>query len=125
MEETMTHFTRLPPITLSAADRDRLEQLANASIAHFPQTADYLAWEVERARVLEPGDDGRAFVSMGAWVAFRDDRGQTRHVWLVFPEEADVSADKISVLTPSAQHSLDFQRTNRLNGKLLPVSGVY
>ena len=49
----MTNFTRWPSITLTIADRERLERLANASKHCFPHTADYLAHEIERARVLD------------------------------------------------------------------------
>lgn len=97
----MTHPTRLPPITLNAADRDCLERLADASMARFSQTAEYLAREVERACILEPNHDGRSFVSMGSQVAFRDDgTGQVRDIMLVYPDQADISAGKVSVLTP-------------------------
>lgn len=38
---------------------------------------------------------------MGADVTFRDDvTGKTRRVTLVYPHEADIDANKISVLTP-------------------------
>jgi regulator of nucleoside diphosphate kinase len=82
--ESAVFESGLPPIAMTIADRERLERLANASIARFPQTAEYLAREVERARTLEPGHDGRQFVRMGAWVEFRDDRsGQMRRVSLI------------------------------------------
>ena len=54
----MVDFTRLPPITLTIADRERLERLAHAGMARFPQTADYLAREVERAWILGPAQAG-------------------------------------------------------------------
>jgi regulator of nucleoside diphosphate kinase len=101
----MTNSTRLPHITLTVADRDRLELLANASMTRFPQTADYLAREVERARIIGPGigpgDDGPNFIRMGSRVDFRDDEtGRVRSVTLVYPDQADVTAGCISVMTP-------------------------
>ncbi|RAI44330.1 nucleoside diphosphate kinase regulator [Rhodoplanes roseus] len=91
----------LPPIALRPADRERLEQLAQANLSRVPDTADYLAREVDRARVLPPDDNASDFVAMGSWVAFRDaSTGRTRHVMLVYPEQADVTAGRISVLTP-------------------------
>ena len=97
----MIHSTRLPAITLTRADLERLERLANASIARFPQTAEYLAREIERARINEPNHDGSGFVSMGSQIAFRDDgTRQVRHITLVYPDQADISAGKVSVLTP-------------------------
>jgi regulator of nucleoside diphosphate kinase len=96
----MTGYSRLPAITLTIADRERLERLANASMDRFPQTADYLAREVERARI-NADDEGEGFVRMGSCVEFRDDAtGQVRRMTLVYPDQADVTAAKISVLTP-------------------------
>lgn len=97
----MPPFTPLPPIALTLEDLRRLEQLANAGMARHPQTADYLIREIERAHVLESGQDVRGFVSMGSRVEFRDEiTKRVRTVTLVYPDEADVSAGKISVLTP-------------------------
>lgn len=97
----MTHSNRLPPITLLASDRDRLERLSRAGMARFPETAEYLAQEIERAVVLEPGEDNGQFARMGSSVVFRDHAsGNVRRVTLVYPEGADVAAGKISVLTP-------------------------
>jgi regulator of nucleoside diphosphate kinase len=97
----MTPFSQLPPITLTVDDRERLARLAYASTAHSPQAANYLAREVERARVLEAHQDARNFVRMGAWLQFRDDStGRVRNVQLVYPHQADFLASKISVLTP-------------------------
>jgi regulator of nucleoside diphosphate kinase len=99
--ETTAFELGLPPIAMTIADRERLERLANASMARFPQTAEYLAREVERAQILDLGHDGPQFVRMGAWVEFRDDRtGQVRRVSLAYPHQADISAGKVSVLTP-------------------------
>jgi regulator of nucleoside diphosphate kinase len=83
------------------ADRERLARLANASMDRFPETADYLAREVERAEILAPDRVSEGLVTMGSRVEFRDDvTGQVRRVVLVYPEDADVTAGRISVLTP-------------------------
>lgn len=98
---TQTSTQPLPPIALRPDDRARLEQIAQANISRNPETADYLAREIERARVLAPDEAGRDIVTMGSWVTFRDETsGRTRRVMLVYPEHADVSAGRISVLTP-------------------------
>jgi regulator of nucleoside diphosphate kinase len=97
----MANFTRQPPITLTTTDRDRLERLANASMRCFPHTADYLAHEIERARILESESASEDLVTMGSSVEFRDDvTGQVRRVVLVYPDQADFAAGRISVLTP-------------------------
>lgn len=95
---------QLPPITLIAADRERLEALAQASLDRHPQTAGYLAREIERARVLDETKGGATaadFVRMGSTVSFRDDgTGQIREVTLTYPDRADIAANRVSVLTP-------------------------
>ncbi|MFG3757295.1 nucleoside diphosphate kinase regulator, partial [Klebsiella pneumoniae] len=67
----------------------------------YPATAEFLAREIDRAAVLpqdHPADD---VVTMQSGVTFRDDvTGQTRSVTLVYPDEADVDAGRISILTP-------------------------
>ena len=93
---------KLPPITLHPEDRERLEALALASLDRFPQTAGYLAREVERARIVGANDD-TPFVRMGSLVTFRDDTtGQVREVTLTYPDRADIAAGRVSVLTPES-----------------------
>ena len=87
-------------------------------MAHFPQAAGYLAREVARARILDPDQDARNFIHMGSWVEFRDDSNdRIRRVELAFPHQADISASKISVLTPigSALIGLSQGQTIRWN----------
>jgi RNA polymerase sigma-70 factor (ECF subfamily) len=97
----VTNFNSLPDIALTIADRERLERLVIASIEHFPTTADYLAREIERARIIEPHQAADDLVLMGSCVDFRDDvTGQVRRITLVYPHDANVSAGRISVMTP-------------------------
>ncbi len=93
--------TTLPPITLRAQDEERLRNLAEAASERFPRTAEFLAREVDRADILEPTKVLPGLVVMGSEVTFRDETtGKTRNVTLVYPDEADIDANKISVLTP-------------------------
>jgi regulator of nucleoside diphosphate kinase len=92
---------RLPPITLIFNDFQRLQRLAHAAATQAPRTADYLAREVDRARILQPHESARGFVRMGSRVDFRDnDTGQVCRIILVYPDQADITVGKISVLTP-------------------------
>lgn len=89
----------LPPITLNSTDLERLRLLANAAAESHPDAADFLSQEVDRAVVVDSAPPG--VVAMGSRLSFRDEStGQVRHVSLVYPEEADIAAGKISVLTP-------------------------
>lgn len=91
----------LPPITLNSVDAERLLRLADIARRRFPAAAEFLSREVERANVVSPPQMLPGVVAMGSEVEFRDDTtGQVRRVTLVYPHEADVSAGRISVLTP-------------------------
>jgi regulator of nucleoside diphosphate kinase len=101
METVMSDINTLPTITLLPADRERLERLAYASMDRIPQTAEYLAREIERARVLDAGENAEDFVRMESAVTFRDDStGQERRITLVYPDRADIAAGRVSVMTP-------------------------
>jgi len=91
----------LPPITLSGIDCERLDRLANAAAATFPRTAEFLAREVARATIVPTGFMLHGVVTMGSEVEFKDETtNQTRVVTLVYPDEADLTAGRLSVLSP-------------------------
>lgn len=89
-----------PTITLADADRAKLMALATAALTRLPEQAEFLLDELERAHVV--GDDAlpQEIVRMGSRVTFRLDAGPVRQATLVFPEDADFAAGRISVLTP-------------------------
>ena len=90
-----------PNITLLAIDHDRLSALAHAAMASDPETAEMLTEELERARVIDHGQVPRNIVRMGSDVLFRDDTTrESRSITLVFPGEADIAQNRVSVLTP-------------------------
>lgn len=93
--------TALPPITLRRSDREQLALLAEAAAEKYPQTADFLAREIERATIVADDDPLPGIVAMESELVFRDDvSGQDKRVTLVYPPAADVAAGRISVLTP-------------------------
>jgi regulator of nucleoside diphosphate kinase len=109
---------QLPPITLTAGDFKRLDRLATAAADRFPRTADFLAREVARANVVDSTQALPGLVGMGTTVEYQDDgTGQPRTVTLVYPDEADLAAGKISILSPvgaaliglSAGQSIEWQ----------------
>ena len=108
--------SQLPPITIIRGDMEKLIRLADAAEGRFAQTGDFLAREIDRVEVIEERRPG--LVAMGSRVTFHDDAtDQTRTITLVYPEEADVSQNRISVLTPigaaliglSADQSIEWQ----------------
>ncbi|MBM6581724.1 nucleoside diphosphate kinase regulator [Microvirga sp. BT689] len=90
-----------PRITLTAHDHGKLSVLANAAAHTMPEVAAELADELDRAHVLAAGRHPVDTVCMGCEVDFRDDvTGRVQTVTLVYPNEADISKGRISVLTP-------------------------
>ena len=110
--------TRLPPITISARDAEKLRHLADAAAEAYPATADFLSRELDCASICPADRSMRNVVMMESEVSFRDDiSGHVRTMTLVYPEAADVGASRISVLTPigaaliglSAGQTIEFQ----------------
>jgi regulator of nucleoside diphosphate kinase len=92
---------RKPRITLTAQDYEKLSTLARAAENTMPDAAAVLTEELERAHVLAGGRHPEHIVCMGCEVEFRDDTtGKVQTVTLVYPDEADISKGRISVLTP-------------------------
>jgi regulator of nucleoside diphosphate kinase len=101
LERTEVRTLQKPNITLLAADHERLSALAYAAMYNDPETAEMLAEELDRARVIARGKTPKNIVRMGSDVLFRDDAtSEVRRVTLVFPGEADISQNRVSVLTP-------------------------
>ena len=91
----------LPPIALRAGDLARLGRLANAALEQYPQAAEFLTRELARAEIVTSLTPPRGLVLMGSTVEFgMDGSDQTRCVTLVYPDQADTDAGRISVLTP-------------------------
>jgi len=95
-----TRRRRPPAITLARSDHERLANLADALADRDSPTADQLAAELERARVVADDRLAPGTVRMGAVVCFSLDGAEPRTVRLVYPGEADIEKGRISVLTP-------------------------
>jgi regulator of nucleoside diphosphate kinase len=90
----------LPTIVVSKAEYDTLTGLAAAVEEKLPDVASVLQAEMDRAQVVAAADVPDDAVRMGSTVEFQPDGGQPRRVTLVFPGDADISAGRISILTP-------------------------
>lgn len=97
---SMTSLTLRPELVLGEADHRKLVALALAGIGHTSDAGDDLLYELERARVVSDEALPGAVVRMGSRVTYRPDNGDARTVTLVYPVDADISAGRISVLTP-------------------------
>lgn len=95
------HEAVLPPIKLTVDELQRLNALADSSMELFPRVAHFLAREMERAEIVAGDANLRGVVRMGSRVSYRDDStGEAREVELVYPHQANIELNRISVLTP-------------------------
>ena len=89
-----------PALVLSRLDCDRLDALLEQPANAGPQF-DALREELARAEVREPQDMPPDAITMNSIARFRDEAtGEERELTLVYPREADGSADKVSILAP-------------------------
>jgi len=90
-----------PKVTVSSLDLDRLETLLAATPDRdFPGKAALQA-ELDRADVLEPEQMPPDVVTMNSTVRFAlQGSDETFSQTIVYPKDADGSADRISILAP-------------------------
>ncbi len=99
----MRHATGLRPqsrLLVSDADHDRLTGLARTFLDRAPETAEDLLSEMDRAVVTDAAAMPADVVRMGSTVTISGEGGDTQRITLVYPGEADISDNRISVLTP-------------------------
>ena len=89
-----------PFIVISAADQLRLTDVAMTALNQAPEVAEELLSEIERATVVPTHAVPANVVQMGSTVEFAMEGGVSRRVTLVFPGQADITAARISVVTP-------------------------
>ncbi|MBB5190557.1 regulator of nucleoside diphosphate kinase [Silvimonas terrae] len=90
-------MTRQPTLTIARPDVERLETL----IARSDADLSALENEIARAQVVEPEDMPADVIGMNSTARFIDDvTGATHTFTLVFPQDADIAAGRISILAP-------------------------
>ncbi len=82
------------------SEADVLGDLALAAAERSPQATTMLLDEISRAKFYTRERIPPDVVVMGAIVEFDDANGSTRLVTLVYPKNADISAGRVSILTP-------------------------
>lgn len=91
----------LPAITLNAAHYDRLALLAQRAETTAPEVARRLLTEIDRAEVSSEALLPPDVVDIGTRVTYRDNAtGKEREIELVWPEQADASRQRVSIVTP-------------------------
>jgi regulator of nucleoside diphosphate kinase len=90
----------LPPVAIAKRDLDRLTAVAHAAESSAPAFVAYLYRELERAKIIESDTALNDVICMGDFVTYRDEATHNEHkVQLVYPDEADLEAGRLSVLS--------------------------
>ncbi|TYB88460.1 nucleoside diphosphate kinase regulator [Oceaniovalibus sp. ACAM 378] len=92
---------RAPRIVIEANALAHLESLAEGAIQRNPELANRLLDELGRARIVKQEKLPANVVTIGSTVSYRDEStGQEKTVTLVYPEDADIALQRVSVMTP-------------------------
>jgi regulator of nucleoside diphosphate kinase len=97
---TKTLSRRLPAITIARSEYARLSNLADLLADRDPHAAEQLAAELDRAKVVDDARMAAGVMRMGSIAEFQIDDEAPQTAELVFPGDADISRQRISVLTP-------------------------
>jgi regulator of nucleoside diphosphate kinase len=101
------------PIYVTRADKDRLLEVIFEAESGEYRNSEYtrrLRGELQRAHVVEPEQVPPDVITMNSRAALLDQETDEREEWtLVYPEDADVKAGKISVLAPVGAAMLGYR----------------
>lgn len=95
-------------IVITQFDHDRLNELL-ASKKPLDEYDEALLAELDKAEIVEPKEIPADAITMNSHVRFRDGKGNAREYWLVFPEDADIMENKLSILSPVGCALLGYQ----------------
>jgi regulator of nucleoside diphosphate kinase len=101
------------PIQITEFDLERLRKLIENAYHTEYRGSDYLVrlqTELDRAQVVPAREVSEAVVTMNSTVALLDlDTGEEETYTLVFPEKADLSNGRISILAPIGTAMLGYE----------------
>lgn len=101
MKPIQTADARHPPIHLIDSECDALYALALTIQPKNPDSAAMLLAELDRAQIHSADALPPGVVTMNSRVEFTDENSQVqRTVELVYPQDADIDAGRVSILTP-------------------------
>jgi regulator of nucleoside diphosphate kinase len=90
-----------PRIVIPASEHARLLQIAEQAFERDVPVAGYLVEELSRAHLVPDEACAPHVVRMGSQVTYSDAATNRTHtVTLVYPREADIDSNRISILTP-------------------------
>ena len=119
-ESPSPHRLHEAPIRLTNDDLVRLRALVQRHL-EGPEgaAAEMLEAELDRAQVVEQSEVAADIVTMRSKVVFEDvETGKQQEAVLVYPEEADLSRSRISVLAPVGMALLGISRGQSISWPL-------
>jgi len=112
-----------PSILVAREEYTTLCRLAVSARSGRPLIADFLAAELQRARIVPFSQLPKSVVSMGSTVEYHhDDLDHVRRVTLVYPEQHDIDAKRISVLTSIGTALLGMEEGQSIEFSVRPGS---
>lgn len=110
----------MPAIVVAQSDEKKLTSLATAATLadHAHQAARILLAEMERAQIVPDDAVPKTVVRMYSLVDYQIEGRARRRVQIVYPGEANIDLDRISILTPvgAALIGLSAGQAMRLTG---------
>lgn len=100
-------------IYITQFDHDRLMKLLNKR-KPYDEYDKALLVELESAEIVEPKDVPPDVVTMNSQLRLEDEQGDYWEYWLVFPEDADMSTNRISILSPIGCALLGYSKGNTI-----------
>lgn len=100
-------------ICISKFDLERLTKLLDKKTSHDEYDRALLE-ELSRAEVFEPASIPLDVITMNSRVKFKDEHGDTLEYWLVFPEDANLADNKLSVLSPIGCSLIGYRIGNKV-----------
>lgn len=86
-------------IYITQYDLERLQKLLNKRMPH-DEYEEALQAELSRAEIVDSKSIPPDTITMNSTVRFKDKDGKSSEYTLVFPEDADLSKNKMSILSP-------------------------
>ncbi|HEY8518568.1 MAG TPA: nucleoside diphosphate kinase regulator [Gammaproteobacteria bacterium] len=110
-----------PPLIIDQGHYERLVALANRAMKETPELAANLLEEVERADLRPSHLMPPEVVTINSIVTFRDeDSGREETVQVVLPQDANIDARRVSVLTPVGAALLGLTQGQTIDWEVLP-----
>jgi len=110
------------PIHISNHDYRKLSDLIQAEVrphTRLPEHLQALKGELNRAEVKDTSEMEADIITLRSAARLKDlDTGETVEYTLVFPEEADIDAGRISILAPLGTAMLGYRKGDSFEWKV-------